>query len=54
MLQWLTLIFITLKLCKVITWSWGIVLLPLWIEIGIWLGYILFNVGVYVWKNAKR
>lgn len=27
----LTLIFITLKLCKVISWSWMWVLSPLWI-----------------------
>jgi len=28
----LTLIFITLKLCGVITWSWVWVLAPLWIS----------------------
>lgn len=27
----LQLILITLKLCKVITWSWWLVLLPIWI-----------------------
>ena len=26
----LTLIFITLKLCHIIDWSWWLVLLPLW------------------------
>lgn len=31
----LTLIFITLKLCKVINWSWWWVLSPLLIPIGI-------------------
>ena len=31
----LTLIFIVLKLCKVIAWSWIWVLAPLWIPIGI-------------------
>lgn len=32
--------FIVLKLCNVITWSWGIVLIPLWISLsitGLWL-----------------
>lgn len=29
----LTIIFITLKLCKVITWSWVWVLSPIWISI---------------------
>ena len=37
----LALIFITLKLCGVITWKWGMVLLPLWIEIGIIVLYIV-------------
>lgn len=27
----LQLILITLKLCKVITWSWWLVLLPIWL-----------------------
>lgn len=27
----LTIVFIVLKLCKVVTWSWAIVLSPLWI-----------------------
>lgn len=30
----LTLIFIVLKLCKVITWSWLWVLSPIWISWG--------------------
>lgn len=29
----LTLIFITLRLCNVITWSWGWVLAPLWMPL---------------------
>lgn len=31
----LQLILITLKLCKVITWSWRLVLLPTWIGLGL-------------------
>jgi hypothetical protein len=31
----LQLILITLKLCKVITWSWWLVLLPIWIGLGL-------------------
>lgn len=30
-LEVLTIVFIVLKLCKVVTWSWVIVLSPLWI-----------------------
>lgn len=33
----LTLVFIVLKLCKVISWSWLWVLAPLWIPVGITL-----------------
>lgn len=31
----LTLVFITLKLTGVITWSWWFVLAPLWLPVGI-------------------
>jgi len=37
----LTIVFITLKLCHVIDWSWWWVLSPLWISIVIALGIIL-------------
>ena len=35
---------IVLKLCSVITWSWGLVLIPLWISLsitGLWLMLML-------------
>lgn len=38
----LTLIFIVLKLCKVVTWSWWWVLSPIWISWGLALVLILF------------
>lgn len=41
----LTIVFITLKLCKVIDWSWWWVLSPLWISIGLALG-ILAIIGI--------
>lgn len=34
---WLTIAFIVLKLCKVITWSWWWVLSPIWICISIFI-----------------
>ena len=40
----LTLIFITLKLCKVINWSWIWVLAPMWIPVGL----IIFIIGIYI------
>lgn len=33
----LLIVFIVLKLCGVIAWSWWWVLCPLWIPIAIWL-----------------
>ena len=36
----LQVVFIILKLCKVITWSWWLVLIPLWIELALF--FILF------------
>lgn len=38
----LVIVFIILKLCKVINWSWLIVLSPIWIEIIIYLILIIF------------
>jgi len=33
----LTVVFIVLKLCNVISWSWWWVISPLWIAIGFWI-----------------
>lgn len=38
----LTIVFIVLKLCKIITWSWVWVLSPFWISIIIYILVILF------------
>lgn len=42
----LTIVFIILKLCKVITWSWVWVLAPLWIPLG--LAVILFGIAALI------
>ena len=42
----LTLAFIILKLCNVITWSWWWVLSPMWISIG--LAVVIFIVVMVV------
>lgn len=44
----LTLLFIALKLCKVIDWSWWWVLAPVWISIGIVLVIVVVAVLVTV------
>ena len=38
----LQIVFIVLKLCKVITWSWWAVLMPLWIELVVIVGVLIF------------
>ena len=46
----LTIAFIVLKLCNVITWSWIWVLSPIWISIGlviVILLLILLGMGIY-------
>jgi len=43
----LFLVFLILKLCKVITWSWWWVTAPLWIPIGIVLVIILVALTIY-------
>ena len=44
----LTIVFIVLKLCGVISWSWLWVLSPLWISAGIGLLVILIVVIVFL------
>lgn len=47
----LGLIFIVLKLCGVINWSWWVVLSPFW---GIWLiGMVAMFIGIIVAVVAK-
>lgn len=44
----LTIVFIILKLCKIISWSWIWVLAPLWISLGItvvlWVIFIVVGI----------
>lgn len=40
----LTIIFVVLKLCKVISWSWVWVLCPLWITLS--LALVVFVIGI--------
>ena len=40
----LAIVFIILKLCNVIDWSWWLVLLPILIPIGIWLLIIILKI----------
>ena len=42
----MAIVFIVLKLTKVITWSWLWVLAPIWIPIGISLLYLVL---MFIW-----
>ena len=48
-LEHLAVLFIALKLCGVIDWSWWIVLLPLWIG-----GALLAVVMALLWLLGRR
>lgn len=38
----LTIVFVVLKLCAVIMWSWWWVLCPMWFPIVLWMSVMLF------------
>jgi len=47
----LTIVFITLKLCHVIDWSWWLVLLPILICVGIVASILIFfAIGYWITK----
>lgn len=49
----LGLIFITLKLMGYISWSWWIVLAPIWIPM--FIGFsVLIGILLFAFKNEKR
>lgn len=47
----LTVVFIVLKLCGVIKWSWLWVISPVWISLGV---TVLFIVGAIVYAAVKK
>lgn len=48
----LTVLFIALKLCGVITWSWIWVLAPLWL-CALAAGVVLLGILVYIVKKRR-
>ena len=44
----LTIVFIVLKLCKIIDWSWVWVLSPIWISMLLWM--VIIMVVYIVWR----
>lgn len=47
----LQIVFIALKLCGKISWSWYKVLIPTWIELGV-LAVVLLVIGI-MWLREK-
>lgn len=45
------LIFLTLKLCEIIDWSWWLVTAPIW---GLFIFGFLGNIALQIWKNRKK
>lgn len=45
----LQIVFIVLKLCGVIKWSWWLVLMPIWISLGIGVILIIILVIYGIW-----
>ena len=44
----LGIVFITLKLCGIINWSWWLVTLPLWIGVGLWIWTVVICIALIV------
>lgn len=52
----LQIVFLVLKLTGLITWSWAVVLIPLWISLGILVIFLIcvFVVALhYKWKKIE-
>ena len=48
------IVFIILKLLGIINWSWWIVLIPLWIDLGITLLIILVIIVAIIMDNKRK
>lgn len=48
------IVFIILKLLGIINWSWWIVLIPLWIDLGITLLVILVIIVTIIIDNKRK
>lgn len=50
----LTIVFITLKLCNVISWSWWWVLSPVWIPLAILMLFLILLFTFIFYANMKK
>lgn len=51
-LEALQIVFIVLKLCHVIDWSWWLVLIPSWISLGLFVGLMAIII-IFVIRGNK-
>jgi hypothetical protein len=49
----LTIVFVILKLTKVIDWSWWWVLSPIWIAFILWLVPVII-IGIKLWQQRIK
>ena len=49
----LTIVFIILKLCDIIAWSWWWVLSPLWISAILWVVLVVIVLLAGGWKDGR-
>ena len=48
---WLQVVFIVLKLLKLVNWSWWWVLAPTWITASIYLVLIIITILIYIFRR---
>lgn len=49
----LQVVFLILKLCNVIDWSWWCVLIPLWVDLGMLVLYLAVFIPMYIRRQKK-
>lgn len=49
----LLIVFVVLKLCGLINWSWPIVLIPLWVSLGCFVIGLLVLFVVMLWDQRN-
>lgn len=49
----LLIVFVVLKLCGLINWSWPIVLIPLWVSLGCFMIGLLVLLVVMIWNQRN-
>ncbi len=50
----LAIVFVVLKLCGLIDWSWWWVLAPLWISLAVFLVLFAVSLIIHWWRNRKK